>query len=1203
MVCGKRRFSEPRLGLLFCVLCVLPAPSVVSSHASAAEPHDYAQVRQVFARHCIACHDSKQAEGKFVLETFSSLTKGGDDGPVLVAGKADDSLLLQVIEHKSKPYMPPKKAKDSLSEAEIRTVRNWIEAGAPAPAAGDDLPIRPVVVIPKIEPTVPARRAVRAIAYQRGMKWAAVARDGQIEILSVTEREVVRRLEVKNGYVNALAFSADGSMLAAGAGNAGVSGEIDLWKVADGTLLKRLEGHADAVYAVAISPDGKTLASGSYDSKIILWDLENGRQLRTLEGHNGAILGLAFRPDGNVLASASADRTVKLWDVHDGARLDTFAESLKEVNALLFTPDGQRVIAAGGDNRVREWQVSNSGKEGTNRLLVAQFVSEGAVLRLAISADGKRIAAAADDKTVTLWDSQPDSSSGAPVLKELRALAAQPDWPAAVAFGEDDKLLLVGRLDGSVAFYDTASGAPIPPPRPEVTSIEPAGVQRGQTVRLHLKGSHLSAIDTASVSDPKLSVKVVDKETLELTSAAHLTPGTYELRVSSPAGQSGPVRVYVDDLPQVFEQRTNDSPEITAVASLPADCWGRFDRRGDAGRFSFEGRSGQTVVLDAASQRLGSKANVMVELLNEQGRLLGSSSGFDTEREPLLAVKLPADGRYVARVTEGEANASSEHFYRLSIGNFAYVTGCYPMAVPPNTQTTVRLVGLNCPPDASALVKSPGSGEADVPIDSNTFRWRKPLKVLIGSGAEPLESEPNDHPSGANPVEVPGSINGRIDRPGDADLFRFHAKKGRRYVVETLASRRGSPVDTRIEVLNPDGSPVPRVRLRAVRDSAITFRAFGANATGARLVNWQEMDLNQLLYMQGEVVKLFLAPRGPDSEYGFYKVGGRRKCYFDTTAIAHALDEPCYIVEPHDPGQTLPSNGLPVFTLNYENDDDGDRQLGSDSRLMFTAPSDGTYLVRVTDARGFGGDRYVYRLTVRPAVEDFAASLAVPDPSIGAGTGKDFTVSLNRIDGFDGPVRVDVTGAPAGLIASTPIIVEAGHTEAKGTLFARADAPAGEIDLADVTVMATAAVNGREITKPLNSLGKIRVTPNPPLLVGLEPAGGPASRPSSSSGPAEITVVPGQFTPARLWVRRRDFKGEVSFEVDNLPHGVIVADIGLNGVLINENQSDRQIFLHAAPWVADQDRLCFARATVAGAPTSMPVLVHVRRAVQQAQGK
>ena len=91
----------------------------------------------------------------------------------------------------------------------------------------------------------------------------------------------------------------------------------------------------------------------------------------------------------------------------------------------------------------------------------------------------------------------------------------------------------------------------------------------------------------------------------------------------------------------------------------------------------------------------------------------------------------------------------------------------------------------------------------------------------------------------------------------------------------------------------------------AVRHSAINFRGFDANGLGGRLDNWKEMDLKQYLYMSGEVVRLFQAPRGPDAEYGFYTIGNKRQCYFDTTATAHALDEPCYIVEPHKPGETF----------------------------------------------------------------------------------------------------------------------------------------------------------------------------------------------------------------------------------------------------------------------------------------------------------
>lgn len=67
----------------------------------------------------------------------------------------------------------------------------------------------------------------------------------------------------------------------------------------------------------------------------------------------------------------------------------------------------------------------------------------------------------------------------------------------------------------------------------------------------------------------------------------------------------------------------------------------------------------------------------------------------------------------------------------------------------------------------------------------------------------------------------------------------------------------------------------------------------------------------------------------------------------------------------------------------------------------------------------------------------------------------------------------------------------------------------------------------------------------------------------------------------------------MTFEVENLPHGAIVADIGLNGVLIPEGQTERKIFLQCAPWVTPTERPVFARAREVGNPTSKPVTVKV----------
>ena len=717
------------------------------------------------------------------MESYDLLMKGGEDGPALVPGKADESVLVKQIEHKAKPFMPPKKAKDTLNPEEIALIRNWIDGGAPAPAPGEKVPAAvPVISVPHIEPKVAPRKPIRAVAWSASAKLIAVAQDERIKLMSVEDRAVLRELHVEAGSVNAMAFSADGATLAAGAGEPGVRGEIDLWKVADGSRVKHLEGHTDAVYSLALSADGKTLASGSYDNKIVLWDLESGQAKQTLDGHNGAIPGLDFRPDGSVLASASADRTVKLWNVKTGERLDTFAESLKELNSVRFTPDGSRVIAGGADNRIRIWQLSPTAKEGTNKLLVAQFAHEGAILRLAISTDGKLLASCADDRTVKLWNPEPTSAGGSPELKMLRVLPPQSDWPVSATFAADNKTLVVGRLDGTLGFYDANTGAEIPPPKPELTGVEPRGLQRGVAGRLTLKGKRLSDLSSVTLLDASgktvsrgmgvspMQTTLSEKDRpaqqaptesqVELTPPADLPLGPYELKVAGPGGESGSVKVFVDDLPQVAEREPNDELTSAQTIALPADVWGAFERRGDQDTFAFDGKAGQTIVLDAASQRLGSQAKLVVDLLDPAGRLLASSNGFDGDPEPLLAYKLAADGRYAVRVSEAEASASDAHFYRLSIGSFAYVTGCYPLAITAGASTPVTLLGLNLPADAKSIVNPAGPGEIDVPVDASRFRSRRAIKVLVSTTPELIESEPNDAPDHANGLTIAPSRGG-----------------------------------------------------------------------------------------------------------------------------------------------------------------------------------------------------------------------------------------------------------------------------------------------------------------------------------------------------------------------------------------------------------------------------------------------------------
>jgi hypothetical protein len=58
---------------------------------------------------------------------------------------------------------------------------------------------------------------------------------------------------------------------------------------------------------------------------------------------------------------------------------------------------------------------------------------------------------------------------------------------------------------------------------------------------------------------------------------------------------------------------------------------------------------------------------------------------------------------------------------------------------------------------------------------------------------------------------------------------------------------------------------------------------------------------------------------------------------------------------------------------------------------------------------------------------------------------------------------------------------------------------------------------------------------------------------------------------------------------------VIVDDIGLNGVLVRENEFERTIVLRAEPWVLEQDRTFFATAQVEGNQSTRPMVLQVRR--------
>lgn len=469
--------------------------------------------------------------------------------------------------------------------------------------------------------------------------------------------------------------------------------------------------------------------------------------------------------------------------------------------------------------------------------------------------------------------------------------------------------------------------------------------------------------------------------------------------------------------------------------------------------------------------------------------------------------------------------------------------------------------------------------------------------------ARVAEMEPNDSPAKAGPIQRPSIIEGLVSKPGDQDVFRFHAQAGDEWLFEVNANRMKSPLDSKIEILDAQGEPVERVKLQAVRDSWFTFRGKDSDTSSDfRVQYWMEMELNDYLYANGEVVRLWLYPRGPDSGFNVYPGFGKRHTFFGTSPLAHPLGEPCYIVRPLEPGAEPIANGLPVYTVYYENDDDPLRRWGSDSVLLFTAPEEGDYLVRVRDVRGQGGADYKYSLTARAPKPDFKLTLKGQNPSVSPGSGKEFTLTADRMDEFDGEIRVDITGLPKGFIATTPIIIEKGQYAAEGIIFAEADAktPTPE-EAAKVKLTATAMIRGKKVSHEVGSLGKVQVGAPSKVTVEIVADGDLGQPVQKPGGPLELTIHPGETISAIVRAHRAEgFKDQLPFGKEdsgrNLPFGVFVDNIGLSGLLILQGQDERKFFITAGPeWLPETSRLFHLRTTAAGTQTTRPVLLHIKK--------
>jgi hypothetical protein len=300
---------------------------------------------------------------------------------------------------------------------------------------------------------------------------------------------------------------------------------------------------------------------------------------------------------------------------------------------------------------------------------------------------------------------------------------------------------------------------------------------------------------------------------LRVVLAPDAEPGQRELRLKTALGLSNPRVFHIGQLPEYVEKEPNNkTADAGTLSALPLVINGQI-MPGDVDCFRFEARKGwQLVVVACARELIPYLADgvpgwfqATLTLYDPNGNELAYDDDYRFHPDPVLYCEIPRDGEYVLEIKDAIYRGREDFVYRIVLGEMPFVTSIFPLGGRVGDQTTVKLTGWNLPAYELTLDgkdKEPGVIPVSVrkgELVSNS------VPFALDKLPECLEKEPNNQEAGAKHVTLPIIVNGRIDQPGDSDVFRFEGRAGDEIIAEVYARRLDSPLDSVLKLTNTAG--------------------------------------------------------------------------------------------------------------------------------------------------------------------------------------------------------------------------------------------------------------------------------------------------------------------------------------------------------------------------------------------------------------
>ncbi len=329
---------------------------------------------------------------------------------------------------------------------------------------------------------------------------------------------------------------------------------------------------------------------------------------------------------------------------------------------------------------------------------------------------------------------------------------------------------------------------------------------------------------------------IVNLAFLEITVAPDAVPGPREIRLITTTGVTNPLTFHIGQYPefarpaiktcqmpvlgneQAAERRRADEEKEMRV-TIPCVVNGQV-APGWVNHYRFQARKGQRLVIKVyARDLIPYMADAVpgwfqpaITLYNGQGRELAYSDGFRFKPDPLIYFQVPDDGEYVVAISDALFRGREDFVYRISIAESPFVTSIFPLGCRVGDAPTVQMKGWNL--EGANLMLPPKDAKAGVhyiaAAKGNVLSNHVPF--ALDTLPECIEQEPNDDRSKAQKIPLPMIVNGRIDRPGDWDVYQIEGRAGDKIVAEVTARRLDSPVDSLLKLTDANG------KLLAVND-------------------------------------------------------------------------------------------------------------------------------------------------------------------------------------------------------------------------------------------------------------------------------------------------------------------------------------------------------------------------------------------------